>query len=83
MANTYNKVLLAGLQAKYDSMASHDANILYFCTDTGKLYKGDVDFSNSLVAASTKPGTPVAGKIYVLADTNTIETYVKLLYNVT
>jgi len=76
MANTYNKVLLAGLQASYNAMASHDANVLYFCTDTGKLYKGDVDFTNSVVAADTKPGTPVAGKIYVLADTNTIETYV-------
>ena len=76
MANTYNKVLLAGLQASYNALATKDANVLYFCTDTGKLYKGDVDFSNSVVAAATKPGTPVAGKIYVLADTNTIETYV-------
>ena len=76
MANTYNKVLLAGLQASYNALAVKDANVLYFCTDTGKLYKGDVDFSNAVVAAATKPGTPVVGKIYVLADTNTIETYV-------
>ena len=76
MANTYNKVLLAGLQASYNALATKDANVLYFCTDTGKLYKGDVDFTNSVVAAATKPGTPVVGKIYVLADTNTVETYV-------
>ena len=75
MANVYNKVLLSGLQASYDAMASHDANVLYFCTDTGKLYKGDVDFSNSVVVASTKPGTPVVGKIYILGDSNTVETY--------
>ena len=75
MANVYNKVLLAGLQASYDALASRDANVLYFCTDTGKLYKGDVDFTNSVVVAATKPTTPVVGKIYILGDTNTVETY--------
>ena len=75
MANTYNKVLLAGLQASYDALATKDANVLYFCTDSRKLYKGDIDFSNDVVVAATKPGTPYVGKIYILGDTNTVETW--------
>lgn len=72
----YTKILNAGTQASYDALETKNTNLLYFCTDTGKLYKGDVDFTNSLVAAASKPEKPVAGKIYFLADTNTVESYV-------
>lgn len=72
----YTKILNAGTQAAYDALETKNSNLLYFCTDTGKLYKGDVDFTNSLVAAASKPEKPVAGKIYFLADTNTVESYV-------
>lgn len=74
--NTYTKILNAGTQAAYNSLETKNPNLLYFCTDTGKLYKGTVDFTDSLVAAASKPETPVAGKIYVLADTNTVEAYI-------
>ena len=76
MANTYTKILNAGLQAAYDALESKNPNLLYFCTDTGKLYKGTVDFTDSLVAAASKPEAPIVGKIYFLADTNTVEAYV-------
>ena len=72
---TYNKILKAGLQASYDALEVKDANVLYFCTDTGKLYKGSVDFTQAVVAAATKPASPIVDKIYVLADTNTVETF--------
>ncbi len=75
MANTYPKILLAGTQAAYDALQAKDENKLYFCTDSGKIYKGTVDFSNSVVFAATKPEKPVVGKVYVLADTNTVEVY--------
>ena len=72
---TYNKILKAGTQANYNALETKDANVLYFCTDTGKMYKGDVDFTNAVVYASTKPTTPIVDKLYVLADTNTVEVY--------
>lgn len=75
MANTYPKILLAGTQAQYDALSSKDNNKLYFCTDTGKIYKGNVDFSSSVVMAASKPEKPVVGKVYILADTNTVEAY--------
>ena len=75
MANTYPKILLAGTQAAYDALQAKDENKLYFCTDSGKIYKGTVDFTNSVVFAATKPEKPIVGKVYVLADTNTVEVY--------
>lgn len=76
MAEVYSQILKHGLQASYDALQTKDANVLYFCTDTQKIYKGDVDFSNNIIVAATKPATPVAGKVYVLADTDTVEVYV-------
>ena len=76
MANTYNQILRAGTQAGYAALGSYDSNVLYFCTDSGKIYKGSVDFSNHVVVAASKPETPIAGKLYVLTDTNTIEVFV-------
>lgn len=75
MANTYPNVLRAGLQASYNAISAKDANVLYFCTDTGKIYKGDIDMSNTTVVAASKPETPVVGKIYFLADTKTVEVF--------
>ena len=80
--STYTKILNAGTQAAYDALATKNPNLLYFCTDTGKLYKGGVDFTNDLVAVSTKPSNPVAGKIYVIADTDTVEVYVNNAWKV-
>ena len=71
----YAQILKAGLQAGYDALQTKDANVLYFCTDTGKIYKGEVDFTNSVIVAASKPATPVVGKVYFLADTNTVEVY--------
>ena len=75
MANTYPKILLAGTQAAYDGLQTKDDSKLYFCTDSGKIYKGSIDFSNSVVFAASKPEKPIVGKVYVLADTNTVEVY--------
>jgi hypothetical protein len=71
----YFQILRAGTQANYAALATKDERVLYFCTDTGKLYKGSVDFTNSIIKAASKPQTPVQGKVYVLADTGTVEFY--------
>lgn len=75
MANTYHNILKAGTQAAYDALETKDASVLYFCTDSKKIYKGAVDFTESVLYVSTKPSTPVAGKVYIIADTNTVEAY--------
>ena len=80
--STYTKILNAGTQAAYEALATKNPNLLYFCTDTGKLFKGSVDFTNNLVAVSTKPAAPIAGKVYVIADTDTVEVYVNNAWKV-
>ena len=72
---TIANILKAGLQAAYNQLETKDASTLYFCTDTGKMYKGDVDFTESVKVVATKPTTPVVGKVYILQDTNTVEAY--------
>ena len=72
---TIANILKAGLQAAYNQLETKDAGTLYFCTDTGKMYKGDVDFTESVKVVATKPTTPVAGKVYIIQDTNTVESY--------
>ena len=76
MATDFVKILNSGTQAAYNALETKNPNLLYFCTDTGKLYKGSVDFTDSMVVAASKPAAPVAGKIYILADSNTVEAYI-------
>ena len=74
---TYPNILKYGLQASYNSLAAKDANVLYFCTDTKKIYKGTVDFTDSVVY-STKAAdvaAPIIGKLYVFSATGTCEVY--------
>ena len=74
---TYKNILKYGTQAAYAALATKDADVLYFCTDTGKLYKGEVDFTNAIVFAPSKTGvaSPIIGKTYFFADTGTVEAY--------
>ena len=75
MAASYPKILLAGLQASYDAIVEKDATKLYFCTDTGKLYKGAIDFSKYCEAVASRPETPAVARLYVIAATGTAEFY--------
>lgn len=78
MANTYNKILLAGLQSKYNALETKDPNVLYFCTDTGKIYKGEIDFTSAvtLAASESTVTTPIAGRVYIFADTSAVKAYI-------
>lgn len=82
MANTYPKILKSGLYANYVALATKDTNVLYFCTDNGKLFKGEVDFTNSIVnvTAATLPAAGVPGKIYYESDTGMWKTYIGSAY---
>jgi len=81
MANTYNPILLAGTQSQFDALAgSYVEGKLYFCTDTGKLYRGTnanacVDFTDSIVKAATRPATPIQGKIYINSTSGNVEVF--------
>lgn len=72
----YAQILYYGTQADYEKAATvKDSWKLFFCTDTGKLYKGTVDFTDSVVVAAERPATPIIGKIYLITGTQTVETY--------
>lgn len=50
---------------------THDANALYFVTDTQQLYKGNVLFTGGSFAAVTAlPATGVVNTLYILPDGN-------------
>ena len=38
-------VLKYGLRAEYDALAEKSSNVLYFLTDTGEIYRGDVNLA--------------------------------------
>lgn len=80
--HTYPKILKAGSYANYVNLQSKDPDVLYFCTDNGKLFKGEVDFTNALVSvtSSTLPQTGVPGKIYYETDTTSWKTYIGSAY---
>jgi len=72
MANTYTQILRQGTYAQYLAIPTKDANLLYFCTDNGKLYKGTVDFTDSFVSVTAEnlptAANAVPGKIYYVSD---------------
>ena len=69
---TYDNILKYGLQASYDAIQDKDSDVLYFCTDTKKIYKGTIDFTDSVVYAATRPTTGIiVGKVYLIGDLTT------------
>ena len=77
MATTsYNQIHRFGTQAQYDALETKNANYLYFTSDTHKLYKGTIDYTDSLISVSAVPATGVAGKIYFESSTGQVKAYV-------
>ena len=72
MANTYKNILRYGTYANYLDIQQKDPDVLYFCTDNGKLFKGTIDFSDRFVnvTAATLPAVAnaVPGNIYYVSD---------------
>ena len=70
------KILYYGLQANYDAIQNKDDTILYFCTDSKKIFKGRVEMTEHIISVATKPTTGiVTGKLYVISGTGTVEFY--------
>lgn len=76
--NVYPKVLKIGTQASYNAIESKDNSVLYFTSDTRKLYKGSLDFSEYARYVNTKPTATAdlaKGCVYMMADTGNVEFY--------
>lgn len=74
--NTYNQIHRYGTQAQYDALTTKNDNYLYFTSDTHKLYKGSVDYTDNLISVSSVPATGVAGKIYFESSTGQVKAYI-------
>jgi hypothetical protein len=79
MAATYNQIHRYGTQAQYDALVTAgtvNQNYLYFTSDTHKLYKGSIDYTDSLISVNTVPEAGVAGKIYFETGTGQVKAYI-------
>ena len=74
--SAYPHILKVGTQAAYNALETKDSNVLYFCSDTAKIYKGSTDYTSTIIIASSKPTTPITGKVYVFTNTDTVESYI-------
>ena len=73
---------LYGSQSGFDALQTKDENTLYFCTDTGKLYKGSVDFAESIIIAdgtssSDTTAKIVPGKLYYFEENKSLQIFTK------
>lgn len=76
---TENKVIFYALtQSTYDSIETKDVNTLYFLTDSGKVFKGTVSLTDSVIPVSVIPEVAfaVANKLYI--NTSTLEAKVTI-----
>ena len=62
--------------AQYAAIASKDVSALYFIKDTGKIFKGDQDFTSAVRLVSEFPTESIAqGVLYVNTATGEAKTY--------
>jgi hypothetical protein len=64
----------AGTRAQYDALVSHNPLALYFCDDTGELFKGDICLSDGIRIVPTRADLPECscaadGIVYFIAET--------------
>ena len=69
-----NVKFYSGTRAQYDSLISHSPLALYFCDDTGELFKGDVCLSDGIRIVPTRADLPdcscaADGIVYFIAET--------------
>ena len=69
-----NVKFFTGTKAQYLSLASHNPLALYFCDDTGELFKGDILLTDGIRVVPTRADLPslasaADGVVYFLADT--------------
>ena len=76
MASTYVQIHRFGTQAEYDALEAKNPNFLYFTSDTGKLYKGSIDYTNQLATTASVGESGTAGKIYFETSTGMVKAFV-------
>lgn len=64
----------SGTRAQYDSLVNRNPLALYFCDDTGELFKGDICLSDGIRVVPTRADLPVLscaadGIVYFIAET--------------
>ena len=68
-----NVKFYSGTRAQYDSLVSRNPLALYFCDDTGELFKGDICLSDGIRVVSTRADLPelscaADGIVYFIHD---------------
>lgn len=66
---------IVGTQALFNAIATKDANALYFITDTQRIYKGNVDFTQNVFLVDNFPANGVDNKIYIHKNTGEVQVY--------
>ena len=66
MADEVQKIVgdirfIAGTQAAYDALESRSSKTLYWCEDTGILYKGDINFTKGVILVDDVLALPKGG----------------------
>lgn len=62
-----NLTLKTGTQSQYDALESYDSGTLYFISDTQKIYKGNSEYTKSVIVATVLPTSgQQQGKLYVV-----------------
>jgi hypothetical protein len=64
----------SGTRAQYDALLTHNPLALYFCDDTGELFKGDICLSDGIRIVPTRADLPECscaadGIVYFIAET--------------
>ena len=75
MTTAIEKFLLVGTQESYNNLETPDENMLYFCSDTGNIYKGSKLYTDAIRKVTVRPTIPAVGKLYFISSTSTIEFY--------
>lgn len=73
-AGTENPVTFYAMtQSQFDGTSPKDSNTLYFLTDTGKIYKGDVALTDSVIVTNSIPEVSAAVKNKLYINSTTLE----------
>lgn len=64
-----------GSQAEYDAISAKDSDILYFITDTSRVYKGATDVTGDIIILDTIPISGISGKLYVIQNETRFDAY--------
>lgn len=69
---TENKIIFYNItQSAYDGLETKNADTLYFCSDSKRIYKGSAELTQNIIVTSSTPavGSAVLDKLYIHPDT--------------